>query len=506
MKKLRGMGFFFLSFAFLFSQETVGNLNLTLSFQTPEASLFFMNPSYLNPAEAKGVRGIFANPSSLGSSGGLETSFAFSLPKTVTFDFDWVASEASQTHEALLIPVKGQLTEKGGVNFFGLAKSFGILGFGFGFMQGSALSLGFDASGKVNLSESFEIDDSLSFPIDETDTTIPIRWTVDTKIDLSLEGDGEIGVSSSPLFFGMGAGFGPISLGAGLKLNKYESIGGNPHILTPVTGEIHLTGIPQGGWSGLVEASGTIVDTPYKMNLDWSLEGKRWALTLGGTINLGIFKLGVAYEKGFKTSLDGKYRYELISTTGNPSDVTLENFQLDSVNIQTGEVYGNAQLSFGNFSKDTTISLREGGFELNGYNTVSLGLGLSVFNIFGGVTIPSNQPEVASLWGGVYFSFPIFLVGSMRAGLLARVDAIKTESGNFIPTRGLAHIGLGASFSTQLKTLGPAIGVPLTIDVGIKTSALPILLGILNIEDLENFEKPGIFSGLTLSLGASLSL
>ena len=479
-------------------------LHITLSQSTPEAGLFFSNPSYISPALAYGTYGIFSNPAALGYSNNYGLNFMLGIPSQPKIDLTIRDSIAEQG--VLDLPTKLTLKDAGGLNFIGFSKKLGPVGIGIGYMQRQSMGISFD----FDQTETLDINYQFVQPIRATitpgfDTMIPLTWNISAPIALKAVGNGDINFGRMPLMLSGGIAFGPASVGIGCKIAKYAGdLGANLNFAGNTV--INAVGTPDNPFKGQLTGLATLSDTLLGVNGNGSFSATRMSFILGTLLRAGFFKLGFTIEQGLKTDLAGNYNLTMFSSSGAPDSVHLDSNFVHFV--YPDSIYGRTRLTISKSPKTADTIGGPQNISLPGYTELNLGISLSVFDLYAGGTLP-KKGEINTGKLGILFSIPLSVV-TVRAGLLASVDYLyftdDAGKNQILPIRVPLYAGLGASVRTKFNFIPFMPNAK--IDFGIRTNAIPWVSFALTdaIEQISNVESPSVFSLLGFNLGVSLDI
>lgn len=480
---------------------------VTLSQSAPEAGLFFANPSYISPALAYGTYGIFSNPAALGYSNDYGLNFIFGVPSKPKIDLTARVLDSTNEHGALDIPLELTFKDVGGLNFIGFSKKLGPVGLGIGYMQKSGIGIGID----FDQSETLNIDYQIVQPINATitpghDTTIPITWNISAPLELRAKGNGEVNFGKTPLFLGGGIGFGPASVGIGFKLSKYSGeLGTNLNFIG--NANITAVGTPSAPFKGQLTGLAALSDTLISVNGNGDFSANRLSFVLGTLLRAGFFKMGFTVEQGFKTNLTGSYNLTMLKISGAPDSVSVDSNYVH-FNINRDSVYGGARLTVSKMPKSGDTVGGTQNISLPGYTELNLGISLSVFDLYAGLTLP-KKGELNNGKLGILFSVPLSIV-TIRTGFLASLDYLyytdDAGKNQLLPIRAPIYFGLGGSVRTKFNFIPYAPNAQ--IDFGIKSNALPWFSKLIpdDVEQITDIKTPSTFSLFSFNLGIGLSL
>lgn len=481
-------------------------LHITLSQSTPEASLFFSNPSYVSPALAYGTYGIFSNPAALGYSSNYGLNFMLGIPSQPKIDLTARVLDSTDTQSALYLPARLTLKDAGGLNFIGFSKKLGPVGIGLGYMQRQSMGIGFDFDQTETLDINYQFVQPIRAHITSVvDTTIPLTWNINAPLALKATGDGDVNFGRMPLVLSGGIAFGPASVGIGCKIAKYAGdLGAN--LSFSGNTNINAIGTPGAPFKGQVTGIATLSDTLLGINGTGSFSATRMSFILGTLLRAGFFKLGITLEQGLKTDLAGNYNLTMFSSSGAPDSVHVDsNFVYF---VYPDSIYGRTRLTISKSPKTADTIGGTQNISLPGYTELNLGISLSVFDLYAGGTLP-KKGEINTGKLGILFSVPLSVV-TIRTGLLASLDYLyftdDAGKNQIVPIRVPLYFGLGASVKTKFNFIPYMPNAK--IDFGIRTNAIPWASFALTeaIEQISNVESPSAFSLLGFNLGVSLDI
>jgi hypothetical protein len=481
-------------------------LHITLSQSTPEAGLFFSNPSYISPALAYGTYGIFSNPAALGYSSNYGLNFMLGIPSQPKIDLTARVLDSTAERGALNIPASLTFKDAGGLNFIGFSKKLGPVGIGIGYMQRQSMGVGFD----FDQVETLDINYQFVQPIRATiapgfDTMIPLTWNVSAPLALRAKGDGDVNFGRMPLVLSSGIAFGPASVGIGCKLAKYSGeLGANMNFSGSTS--INAIGTPGAPFKGQLTGLAELSDTLIGVNGIGDFSATRMSFILGTLLRVGFFKLGLTVEQGLKTDLAGNYNLTMFSASGAPDSVRIDSNYVNFVFPDS--IYGRARMTIKKSPKTADTIGGTQNISLPGYTELNLGISLSIFDLYAGGTLPTKG-EINTGKLGILFSIPISIV-TVRAGLIASADYLyftdDAGKNQILPIRIPLYAGLGATVRTKFNFIPYMPNAK--IDFGVRTNAIPWAGGALSdlLEQVSNVETPSAFSLLGFNLGVSLDI
>ncbi len=506
MRKTVGVVLAIICLVFVNNGMSQTPIHITLYQSTPEAGLFFSNPSYISPALAYGTYGIFSNPAALGYSSNYGLNFMLGLPSQPKIDLTAKVLDSTDTQSALYLPARLTLKDAGGLNFIGFSKKLGPVGIGIGYMQRQSMGIGFDFDETETLDINYQFVQPIRAHITSVvDTIIPLTWNISAPLALKASGNGDVNFGRMPLVLSSGIAFGPASVGIGCKIAKYSGeLGANVNFAGNTV--INAIGTPGSPFKGQLTGLATFSDTLLGVNGNGNFSATRMSFILGTLLRAGFFKIGLTVEQGLKTDLAGNYNLTMFSSSGAPDSVRIDN--RDSVHfVYPDSIYGRARLTISKSPKSTDTIGGTQNISLPGYTELNLGISLSVFDLYVGGTLP-KKGEINTGKLGILFSVPLSIV-TIRTGLLASLDYLYNPDNSdtpIIPIRVPLYFGLGGSVKTKFNFIPYMPNAK--IDFGVRTNAIPWASFALTnaIEQISNVESPSVFSLLGFNLGVSLDI
>lgn len=508
---------FFVIFSFFSITDNSVSQHLSGTYTTsaPEASLFFLNPGYLNPAFGSGAFGMFSNPAGLYVVRGNEISIAFTTSYASSANFSLTAVDESSVYEPINIDTQLKIEESGGLAGIGYAREMGKWHFGVALMQARKGGIRLQAQGTIDLETQFDLEEAITreilsdLPVDE----IPMTWDVDTQATFTLSSTpAELYLSILPIITGVSYSSKHFSLGAGLTyynlsssnqtgqittyLDSRNSIIGKPH------GNDPITGLP---WQGQISADVFLHDQPMIAKYQFDVSGNRFALSLGGMMNYKLLSLGVTYQNGFRATINGHYNLSSITSSDLPTDNLLSDVNIDFSAAPT--LSGHASLDISNFAKDTLNTYDSGDIQVGGYQSFSLGAHFLIFGLFGGAEIPKSFPDIYTIFFGLYTDFPIPKTPvRLNFGFIHRSDGFADKSSYSVPYRISTHLGGGIAFQLPLNEWINFGEYKSWVRIGIRSSLTSYALNIIDIEASESDRKklPSPFESMAFSMGMDM--
>ncbi|MDZ7290401.1 MAG: hypothetical protein ONB44_14570 [candidate division KSB1 bacterium] len=495
------------------SQEVVGSYVAT----TPEASLFALNPGYLNPATAQGAIGLITNPAALASVRKTELGFAIGFSHSDRGSFDLQLLDSTKEYEAVNLQSEIEMKERGGLAAFAIGRQVGKFVLGFGFMQPRRAGVRLSASGKTSMQFHFEVNEPITREMvpDLPVASIPMQWQVEAQTDLELfSRPAEIYLSTLPMFFGAAYRWRALSFGVGAKYLHISSSNEVASVTTSLRGTANIVGTPYGvdpitkqPWTGTMRASVQFEDKPFEADYQLGVKGSRWAIMAGSSLDLKLFKLGLTVERGYRDKLEGSYRIRVVHTAGPPVNPDLHDVALDVTKLP--RVEGNANLTLRDFEKDSLFFEEAGEVAIGGYTGVAGGLQFLIFGFYAGAEIPRDSPDFGSSYFGGYIDLPALIAPvNIRAGFLQRMDFIYTKEEDVVPLRSVFHLTAGTSIRFGVQRLIPSLHQPVELQVGVRSSIIPAAFNQVKEESegLEERKLPNLVETLTLGFGLRIAL
>ncbi|MEO0157536.1 MAG: hypothetical protein ABIM59_02290, partial [candidate division WOR-3 bacterium] len=125
----------------------VPTVSLPVEFVTSEtpASLFFLNPGFLDPSRSEGIVGADMNPSVLGfSKNNIDLYVAGSMTSSsgASLSFDLPVEAGDTVLASVPVDLDGTFTDQGGFDYFGIGGRLGLASLGFIYQRPSYVSVG----------------------------------------------------------------------------------------------------------------------------------------------------------------------------------------------------------------------------------------------------------------------------------------------------------------------------------------------------------------------------
>jgi len=506
-----------LSLLFSFIREaSAQHLVGTYTTSAPEATMFFLNPGYLNPAFGSGALGMQSNPAGLHTVRGSRLSMAVGTSQSSTGRFSLNVVDESEIYDPVTLETEFELRESGGLGAIGFAHQTGNWVWGIAIMQARTGGVSLQAQGSVRLNTNFTLDTPITkkhyseLPVDE----IPVTWHVNAQSDVRFwSTPAELYLSIQPILAGFSVQKGHFSFGGGLTWLRLLSSDDTGGIYSQADAKASITGIPQGTdpvthqeWKGSVTAQADISDQPLLAQYNFSVSGDRFALKLGGMMNYKLLSLGISYTHGFKGTVNGSYNITTITTTGLPDEDLLSDIDLDLT--LHPELHGQASLSLRDFKKDTLLTRDRGLFAIGGYHSFSMGLHFLIFGVFAGAEIPKSYPDIYSATLGIYTEFPIPKTPvRLNLGFISRSDGIMNNIDFGVPYRIVSHVGAGLALKLPTRQWFQFGQEDSWLRFGARSSLTSYALNVFesNVEEMKLAHIPSAFESIAWSLGLTVS-
>jgi hypothetical protein len=504
----------FLFTASLQAQQLFGTYSTT----TPEASMYFLNPGYLNPAQGAGVLGMNQNPAALRWIEDQQFAAAFALPQTSEGEFLLPAIDSTDIYSSLDISTQVEIEEAGGISAIGYGRRSGRWTFGIAMLQAGKGGFSLEAAGSVPFQSHFQVEQPVTreevpdLPVEE----IPVTWDVTTDLILDLTSDpAELYVAQRPFMASVAYNYKHIAFGIGLTYYHIYSSQQTARLNSRIYGRSSITGTPNGidpktnePWRGSFTADIDIDDNPLVAEYRLDVSGSRWALSAGTMINFKLLSLGVTYSYGLPYTAQADYRFKTVHTVGLPDVQSLTDAK---VTWQTRpELSGSASLTLTDFAKDSLFYAGEESFDISGIHRVSAGLKFLIFGLFAGGELSDTFPGTGSFHAGVYMDFPIPSTPlRFNSGFIQYTDAIRTTEDDFVPYRVVSHLGMGLAMKVPLlQWVGIAQKRSSWLHLGVRSSLTSLVLGEMEKEakDAREESLPSLTENLALSFGLSTPL
>jgi hypothetical protein len=478
----------------------------------PEASLFFLNPGYINPALGNGVLGMHSNPAGLRSVKKRQFTTAFASSQSSESRFTFQLIDSNTVYLPFSVDADIEMKEVGGIGAIGYAQQHGAWTWGVSMLQARKGGLTLDAGGILDVDTSFELEQPITremvpdLPVDE----IPITWNVDTRLELALHSKpAELYLSILPIEAAIAVEKGVFALGAGLTYFHISSSDEVGRLSASVKGNASITGDPFGidpssglPWLGSVGAEVTFADDPITALYNFKVSGHRFALSFGSVMNWGVLSIGATYSHGFKANVTGSYDISTIVTTGLPDENVLSDVELEI--SESPVLSGRAKLNLYDFQKDTLSWTDTGSMQMGGYNSLSLGVYFLGIGAFVGADVPQIAPDLLSTYLGVYLDWPLpWLPIRVNAGGIYRSDSFMHDEDTLAPFRITTHIGGGVAMKMPFHRWFKLGDEPGWLRFGVRSSLTSIAVDAIEkqTKDPENRSLPNAAESLAMSIG-----
>ena len=506
----------FLLIFFLTDRSAAQHLVGTYTTTAPRASLYFLDPGYVNPAFGSGAIGIQSNPAGLSAVTGSRLSAAVATSQSVTTNFFHQLIGENDIYKPIQLTAQLNIEEAGGLGAVGFAHRSGNWVWGLTIMQARKGGLAFQANGSLDLSTHIDLETTITeemvngLPVDE----LPVRWDIEANGALNLQSTpAELSLSILPILGGISYQKGHFSLGAALgyyQLTSSNEIGqfrshleadatviGQPHGIHPVSG------LP---WRGSIQADVHIVDEPLLAEYQFDISGHRLALSIGAMMNFKLLSLGFSYAQGFTGRVEGSYSIATITTVDLPDKNLLSDVELD-LSLEP-EIQGRASLALRDFQKDTVIVRDAGIFNVGGFHSLSAGVHFLIFGAFVSADIPKSFPNIYSTSFGVYSTFPIpKLPVRFNVGFITSSDGIMDNAEFSVPFRIVSHIGGGLSFKLPTHRWLDMGKEPAWLRLGVRSSLTSFVTRAIEAEANEaaiSLDTSALFESAALSFGLTI--
>ncbi len=499
---------------FLSTSSLTTAQQITASYTTsaPEATLFFLNPGYINPALGSGVLGMHSNPAGLRSVNRRQFTIAYGTPQSSSGRFSLQLLDESNVYLPFSVDADVAMKEVGGLGAIGYAQQHGAWTWGVSMLQARKGGITLDAGGVLNINANFQFDQPITkemvpdLPVDE----IPITWDVAGQLSLGLQSKpAELYLSILPIEAAIAVEKGIFALGMGLTYYRISSSNQTGYISTSVQGNAAVTGIPFGidpetnqPWLGSVGADVSFYDTPLTASYKFQVSGHRYALSVGGVMNWGVLSLGANFSHGFKATVNGSYDITTIVTSGLPEDATLSDIELEIT--EEPVISGRAKMDLNHFTKDTLSQSDNGTINIGGYNSLSLGLYFLGIGAFAGADVPQSTPDLLSTYLGAYIDIPLpWLPLRINAGGVYRSDSFMSDDSTLAPFRVTTHIGGGIAIKMPFNRWFKIGDEPGWLRFGVRSSLTSVALEIMRkqIMDAEDKTITNAVESLAMSVG-----
>ncbi len=514
-KKLVEKTFFLFVIAiFIAASNVTVAQQITASYTTsaPEATLFFLNPGYINPALGSGVLGMHSNPAGLRSVSRRQFTIAYGSSQSSSGRFTFQLLDDNNVYMPFSVDADVEMKEVGGIGAIGYAQQHGAWTWGVSMLQARKGGITLDAWGLLNVNANFDFDQPITkemvpdLPVDE----IPVTWNVASKLSLGLHSKpAELYLSILPIEAAIAVEKGVFALGMGLTYYRISSSNETGYISTTAQGNASVTGIPYGvdpatnqPWLGSVGADVSFYDEPLTAMYKFQVSGHRYALSLGGVMNWGVLSLGANFSHGFKASINGSYDITTIVTSGLPEDATFSDIELEVT--ADPAISGRVKMDLNQFAKDTLSWSDNGMINIGGYNSFSLGLYFLGIGAFAGADVPQNVPDLLSTYLGAYIDIPLpWLPVRINAGGVYRSDSFMNDESTVAPFRVTTHIGGGVAVKMPFNRWFKIGDQPGWLRFGVRSSLTSVALDIIEQQTIDPESKtiPNAVESLATSVG-----
>lgn len=490
------------------SQQITG----TYTISSPEASLFFLNPDYMNPARGGGAIAIGCNPAALTGISDRLVTLAFGLPRSSTGAFRVEAADSSDVYSAVSVDTELKLREMGGLAAIGYGQQHGRWFWGLSLMQPRRGGFSLSARGQVDLDAHFTLNTPITpmidpdMPVDE----LPVKWDVRSRISLSLSGNpAELYLATLPIAAGFAYKRGPLSLGIGLNYQYIYTSQGIAQLNTHISGTATGVGTPHGvdlstglPWTGRIDATITVDDDPIKATYKIDASGSRFGLSFGTRLDWGPLSLGGSYGYTFRGNISGNYYLTSINTIDVPAEVAFSRVHIN----WSGHPAVNGTVDFGvaDFKKDTLTYQESGRLSLGGVHTYTAGFRLLFLGAFVGGDIPEKEPDLTSIYFGIYIYTPIPKTPvRINIGVVNRTDGVRSKESYLTPFRVVSHIGMGVSVRLPLNRWMHINNQENWLRCGLRSSLASWMLNSFEEDGKKTTKQslPSLTENLSLSLG-----
>ncbi len=489
----------------------------TYSITTPEASLFFLKPGYMNSAFGYGVLAMHSNPASLRQVDGKQTAFAVSFPYRSESAFSIRATDSTEVYDPFYLDTEMNIHERGGLTSIGYAHQFNQWRVGVAINQPRRVGFNLKAGGSLLTPIHFQLDKEITQNLvdDLPSESIPFNWDVSTDVNLALDGSAtELYLSVLPITAGVAYQYGVLSLGAALTYYNISSSHQPATLTSYISGKGSITGTPYGNdpvtgepWQGEIVADFDVEDQPITASYDVNFSGSRMGMTVGASLQWGVLGGGVALSRGFKGNVDGQYQFSTIYTSGLPAKYEFEKVQLNP------EAYprldGHATLRLAQFEKDTLSYDTSHQFTVGGFNSYSIGVHFLILGAFVRGQLPDTYPDLGSMTFGIYADIPLpWLPIEVNTGYIQKVEGIQTRVDKLIPLRVTSHVGAGVGVKFPFNRWMGMGEQPSWLRVGLRSSLVSMAFDLFEQEADKTHSKslPSIWDTVALSVGLETPL
>ncbi|MEO0191457.1 MAG: hypothetical protein ABIM46_01610 [candidate division WOR-3 bacterium] len=469
---------------FLSIVAQVPTVSLPVEFVTSEtpASLFFLNPGFLDPSRSEGIVGADMNPSVLGfSKNNIDLYVAGSMTSSsgASLSFDLPVEAGDTVLASVPVDLDGTFTDQGGFDYFGIGGRLGLASLGFIYQRPSYVSVGLPDGFSFGTTIEAESLTSFDYEYVAGSDTIPLRLKLGGSATATLYPALDAEMRQAPIFFGGALKLGPFAFGFGYKMRKY-------------TAELHAKGrvsldsarlacAPRAeGWN--TDSLSVYLDVPETDSLfyaeyDGVVQGSQNAILFGISLRpLKFLGISLGIEGGMRSSVTTVYTRTIYlpDTVAGSLSPTEDNVVVDPVD---STISGSLVLGGGSilYSVDTLRDEIE--YNLLQYIAVRGGINLFVVNLGGGLELAENADGV---YMGTNYLTPSVGIPLPKSELrIGSVIAWRyAKAGDYyIPSVPLIYGGAGLTIKPDLNMGGIVLQ---EIGIGAKASALAYTLDILS--------------------------
>jgi hypothetical protein len=476
-------------------------LKFRISMSTPDLNLYFLDHGFLDIVQAHGAVGMMVNPAGLERTQGLDVFVAGSLSKDVSSDFKVKIIDSSEVSPAISVPTSLTLTDKGGLDYVGLAGKAGPFGLGIAVQRGSGMEMFLDSS-VTEVSQQMTYD--YPYLLDSTMVSgLPVPVIVNLRVSgtgvITMGGQGNVSIMNTPVFLGSGTKFGPFKMGMGIKVTKLSATGDfNINSSARIQ---DLSGIVGDTINGIridsIEVHSSFDSSIFYDNFECNLSGTQTSLVLSANFEIPILKAGMSIEKGMPYTLKGDYFNSAGIPYGEP--------RLDSVNVDSlsynpsdSSITGKARLYLGGIEYKHKSGQEEGGIEFPGILSVKASLGLKFWGfrlgINGGTDIMDGQwPMLGKAYASAGTSLSI-KKATLSIGLASSWQYVALDEKKIYSTPPMVLAGVG-------------VRMPVYVGEVMVATRMNLANGILKVQnmssvsDFKPWETFALSAGLRFDLG-----
>uniref|UniRef100_A0A7C4UA81 DUF5723 domain-containing protein n=1 Tax=candidate division WOR-3 bacterium TaxID=2052148 RepID=A0A7C4UA81_UNCW3 len=485
----------------LFFFESSGYTRLTYVNNSIPVNLYFLDEAFLDVSRGSGIVGASFNPASLSKTGKLDIYAGVGFAKSNYVERDVIINfDEDSLKDSLILPVSIGFLESGGIDYFGIGKKFGPFGFGFSIDRGYELGFLLDIDQRIGEDFSFTYERGFT---NEDDPNIPVGDTINVSIPLSGyvhitgKGKGNIYYKEKPMFFGIGTGAGPISIGVGARITNISLSGeANFHFLAQVDSLwTYIDTVVQdfNGDNWTIDSvqifAQTVEDTLIIGGINGSYRGTRFGGMAGLLIDLRFLKIGVSYERTSNLSIDGRHSLIFGFPSSPPEYLDIDTTGLEADSLQR-RIYGRVGLYAGEWPIDTSSEEETNKWTFLPMDRYRAGIYLNLLaftlSLGGNFDWTSDSIALGEGYFGLSIGLPIPVI-STRVCLAGKIMYVKFPKGDnedgdkyevmFSPPALTA--GLGLRYTKKPVTLSFTTRINLTQGA----------FSLLNL--IEDFEKQG---------------